>query len=532
MRRSKVLAAWAALAFQIGSLGAREAAAQAACADPVPGDFVKEILIGGDRLDQPIEMTIGGDGKVFVAERFGNIWMYDPATHASKVVAKLDTYINTSAYDVGGILGLAVRPDFPANDTWVYVYYAPRSLWNGNATQAKGKLVYRLARFRFLNDVIDTTSKQVLLEIPSQWETHNAGSMKFGKDGNLFLSTGDNSCAGCNAQYSPQDERPGYEYSDDGRSTANTNDLRGKVLRIHPEAGLVDGKYYTIPAGNLKEKYPGLWTAANGDKFRPEIYTMGHRNPYRIFPDPVGNRLFIGEFGPAAQEASDRGPAGADQIKITDSAAFLGYPFFLKDNQPYCHWDYAAGACTPIRGQTGMKFDPARPVNMSPNNTGLEVLPPAKPAVLWEHDGPSKDPVPGLKSCGMGAGPVYHYNPALANTVKFPPFFDGKWIFFAAGGSFQPKLVTVPAVLSTLTPDRVSRTPWDTTKISLSGDLQDMEYGPDGTLYLVDYGTTFYSNNSNDGLFRITYKGCLPPASLAQASAEFTRIARMAVVTP
>lgn len=43
-----------------------------------------------------------------------------------------------------------------------------------------------------------------------------------------------------------------------------------------------------------------------------------------------------------AIRASERGPAGADQIKILDSAANFGYPYFIKDIQPYCHWDYQA----------------------------------------------------------------------------------------------------------------------------------------------------------------------------------------------
>lgn len=487
-----------------------EAAAQASCPDPKAADFEKATLIGGDKLDQPIEMAVAADGKVFVAQRFGTLMLYERTGEVS-VAAKMDTYTHTGQYDVGGILGVAISPDFPVKDDWVYLYWAPRALWNGTANGSAGKLTYRLSRFKFLAGKLDSASEQIFFDIPVEWETHNGGSLKFGKDGDLYLSTGDNSCAGCNNQYSPMDERPGYKNADDQRSTANTNDLRGKILRIHPLPALLEGKLYTIPAGNLKEKYAGLWPSADGAKVRPEIYTMGHRNPYRIFPDPVTGRLYIGEFGPAAPAASERGPAGADELSMVDSASNLGYPYFLKDNQAYCHWDYALGECVDIKGQPGKTYVAARPVNASPNNTGVEILPPAKPAVLWEHDGSSPDPVSGLKACGFGAGPVYHYNPSLDSKVKFPPWFDNKWFIFGIYGGWQPKLAVVPpGPVVPLT--NVVAAPFTSSSIQFSGGMHDIEFGPDGALYLLDYGQQMYANNGGDGLFRITYKGCLPTA--------------------
>jgi cytochrome c len=488
---------------------ATSGAAQERCPDVPPGPaFRKESLTASKALSEPVEMAVARDGRVFVAERRGAIRLYDPGTKALTTAGMLDVYINPGAFDVGGILGVAVGPRFPA-DNWVYAYYAPKSLWNGKANAQAGRMVNRLSRFRFAGGVLDTASEQVLFDVPSTWETHNGGSLKFGKDGDLYLSTGDNSCASCNDQFSPMDERPGREYADDQRSTANTNDLRGKILRIRPLSAQAGGRWYSIPEGNL---FP-----EGTAKTRPEIFTMGHRNPYRIFPDPVTGRLFIGEFGPASHAASDRGPAGADQIKITDSAAFLGYPYFLKDNQPYCHWDYALGRCTDIKGQAGPKYDPMRPINTSPNNTGLEVLPPARPAMLWEHDGPSPDPVAGLKACGFGVGPVYHFDPALDSKSKFPPWFEGKLLFFGIGAGWQPKLAVIPPGPLVPPIKQVIAAPWTSNGIAFSSGVHDMEYGPgDGALYVLDYGNAFYSENGDAGLFRIAYTGCLPAVSLAR----------------
>ena len=491
-------------------------ASAAACPDPVPADFKKEALVPPGQLKEPIEMSVTKDGRVFVVERAGNLMLYSPASRQATVAIKLDVFINAAAYDVGGVLGVAASPEFPDVD-WVYVYYAPKASFNGQTNSQKGRLTYRLSRYRFVSDHLDPASEQVLFEVPSNWETHNSGSLKFGKDGNLYLATGDNSNPFENAQYSPMDERPGHEYDDDQRSTANTNDLRGKILRIHPEAALQgDDKYYTIPKGNLFA--PGL------DKTRPEIFAMGFRNPYRIFPDPVTGRLFIGEFGPAALDSSARGPAGADQIKITDSAAYFGYPYFLKDKQPYCHWDYAQAKCVAIEGQAGLKYDPARPVNTSPNNTGLKILPAVRAAALWEHDGSSPDPIAGLKTCGFEAGPVYHFDPASNSRTKFPPFFDGKWTFSGYGnGGWTAKVTTVPAGPAGFI-TQVANPPWLGGGITFSRGIQDMEYGPgDGALYVVDYGGGDYSENSDAGLFRITYTGCLPAVT---AIAEVPRAGR------
>ena len=105
------------------------------------------------------------------------------------------------------------------------------------------------------------TSEQVIIEIPTQREEccHAAGSLEFGPNGNLFISTGDNTSPRESDGFSPSDEREGRGPFDAQKYSSNTNDLRGKILRIKPTA---DG--YEIPKGNL--------FAADGSEGRPEIY--------------------------------------------------------------------------------------------------------------------------------------------------------------------------------------------------------------------------------------------------------------------
>src|SRR4029079_18938521 len=101
---------------------------------------------------------------------------------------------------------------------------------------------------------------------------YTGGSIAFDSKGNLSLSTGDNSNPFASG-YAPLDERPGRMPWDAQKSSGNTNDLRGKIIRIHPEPD----RRCTLPGGTV--------IAKGAAKTRPEIYSMGHRNPYRISVD-------------------------------------------------------------------------------------------------------------------------------------------------------------------------------------------------------------------------------------------------------
>src|SRR5690606_26199398 len=147
----------------------------------------------------------------------------------------------------------------------------------------------------------------------------------FDPAGNLYLSTGDNSHWNLNyASISEADVKRNAL-----RSAANTDDLRGKVIRIKPKA-LDDeaaapapgpGQTYDIPAGNLFP--PGTAGA------RPEIYTMGHRNPFSLTLDPLTGWLFVADLGPEAGSASaTKGPAAMDEFNIVREAGNYGWPMF------------------------------------------------------------------------------------------------------------------------------------------------------------------------------------------------------------
>ncbi len=118
---------------------------------------------------------------------------------------------------------------------------------------------------------------------------HAGGDIDFDAAGNLYLTTGDDTNPFESNSYTLIDERTNRNPQFDAqRSSGNTNDLRGKVLRIKPQANGT----YTIPSGNLFA--PGT---ANT---RPEIYAMGLRNPFRMSVDKATGIVYLGDYGPDA----------------------------------------------------------------------------------------------------------------------------------------------------------------------------------------------------------------------------------------
>ena len=183
----------------------------------------------------PMELDIAPDGRVFYIERDGRVQIIKPDTGSTVTAVDLDVFTGNE----DGLLGIALDPDFATN-SWVYLYYAPD---DGRGPQPAVPV------HRHRRHASTSASEKVVLEVATQRNTccHAGGSMVFDSAGNLYLATGDNTNPFESDGFTPIDERAGRQDYDAQRTSGNTNDLRGKVLRIHPEA---DGTY-TVPAGNL-----------------------------------------------------------------------------------------------------------------------------------------------------------------------------------------------------------------------------------------------------------------------------------------
>ena len=144
---------------------------------------------------------------------------------------------------------------------------------------------------------------------------------------------------------------------DDRRSTLNTNDLRGKILRFKVKDGDItaadankadygSGGAYTIPAGNL---YP-LVNGQPQPKTRAEVHSMGFRNPFRIQVDE-NDVAYISDYSPDAPNPQrSRGPAGVGRFEIVRKPSNYGYPICYSKKLGYYNWDFSETVPKPYGG--------------------------------------------------------------------------------------------------------------------------------------------------------------------------------------
>jgi PKD repeat protein/glucose/arabinose dehydrogenase len=487
--------------------------------DPDLTKFQKVVLAQGTQLGEVMELTVADDGRVFFITRAGDIEMYDPADGSVRIVMNGPELGVWSGLE-DGLLGITLDPDF-ADNGWIYVYYAP---------QPEDYRKNRLSRLTLATDGgephIHKDSEKVLLEVDTQRNIccHSAGSVQFDSTGLLYLATGDNTSSSDNGGFSPHDERPGRSDYDAQKSSANTNDLRGKILRIRPrddDAGDVDptpgdGVSYDIPDGNLfgeggtypTAKYPD----AAAEQTRPEIYVMGLRNPYRLGLDPDTDVLYWGEVGPDSRTDSEvRGPRHQEEFNRTTEPMNGGWPYcggeVGDDLTDYSHggayvdWDFVADTYRTNPDGSPRHFpcnDPEQMtgVNDSPNNTGLQDLPPMTDAwIPYSDTGTLKYPeVSGGTPIG---GQVYRQSQnTAAEETAFPAHYEGSYFIAEMSRGWIKEVRMDPA----------------TGEIASINDFMsgfyapgDMEFGPDGSLYVLEYGSGFFNGSPDTKLVRIDY---------------------------
>ncbi|WP_198664547.1 PQQ-dependent sugar dehydrogenase, partial [Jiangella endophytica] len=285
-----------------------------------------------------------------------------------------------------GLIGIALDPAFEENN-YLYLFYSDPEM---TTVDERAGGVQHVSRFTLdpVSEQIDLASEVVLLEIPHQRVEccHTGGHMEFDADGNLYISTGDDTNPFASGGFGPFDFRPGRQPWDAARSSGNAADLRGKILRINPIEDAVSGdapgvgSTYDVPDDNLftSGEHDGLFPGGEYDPAlgRPEVYVMGLRNPFTLDIDQETGVLTFGLVGPDANPAGgadpNRGPRGYDYWAQVPEASNYGWPFCIVNNEPYRQFDFATN-------QVGEPYDCAGgPVNDSPNNTGIDRLPPVE----------------------------------------------------------------------------------------------------------------------------------------------------------
>ncbi|HEX5598628.1 MAG TPA: ThuA domain-containing protein [Micromonosporaceae bacterium] len=512
-----------------------------------------------DQIGEPHGLTIAPDGKVFyigkaacpsgpivdwnnpkVGLGCGTIHQWDPKTRQVKLLTTLEVMGNRGSgselvKNEEGLVGIVLDPKFQQNG-WVYVYWMPHESID------RDKRVGKRTISRFTYDLEKQTIDQGTRKDLLQWDTqihsccHAGGGMTFDHEGNLYVGSGDSTSSGGSSGYAANNwtqEYAGISFQDARRTSGNTNDLNGKIIRIHPEPNGT----YTIPKGNLFP--PGT------PKTRPEIYVMGVRNIARIAWDPVNNWLTAAWVGPDAGAPNpELGPAKYDIATIITSAGNQGWPYCMGNKQPYR--DRSNEDATVLTGW----YDCDNLKNTSPRNTGLVDIPPARNSMIWyspQGGGPvypTRDDGSGLPTYKLGDetftqpylkgggqaimnGPTYHRSEVDTDSgVAWPAYWENKWFIGDQSNANNRIAVTVdPAAVKDQSPPAFGE---DLRSIIQRGNggtqLQswmDAKFGPDGALYMLDYAGGFFSLHSNQKLIRIIYQGGAatpnPSAALARA---------------
>jgi cytochrome c len=410
-------------------------------------------------LMEPVKLAVAKSGEVFIAERGGNVRVWKAG--ALSLAGKLTVFTGAKggmpdgSDNENGLHGIVLDPDFATNK-WLYVHYTPSAGSSMN-----------ISRFTVGSDSkLDMASEKILLQIPIQRTTccHTGGGMEFDLNGNLFITVGNNTQNPTVATAPESYVTENSPNADDQGHSANTNDLRGKVLRIKPKP---DGTY-EVPDGNLFAK--------GTDKTKPEIWAMGLRNPYSLALDKYRGWVAWGDIGP------DDGLDYSEEWNVFTKPGYAGWPYFVGKNQTFRLTKTASA-----------------PTNNSPNNTGLTNLPPAVPAVIA-----------GRQRAAI-TGPIYHYDGANASRAKLPPHLHKKWLISDWWDGYL-EVIT----LSDNGESVVSRTkllPNETFK-----GVLDIKVGPaDGALYVVEYGQVggglWFANAASTVISKVEYTGSCHPAT-------------------
>lgn len=440
-----------------------------------------QVTIVDNNPINPMALAVLPNLDVLYVERAGNLKLRSKETGLITNAG----FLNVDSGREDGLIGIVLDPDFETN-SWVYLFYSPNSV-----------IEQRVSRFEYKDQKIDLSTEKIVLKIPVQRDEccHSGGDMEFDKDGNLFIATGDNTNPFQSDGFGPIDEQSGREAFDAQRTSANTNDLRGKILRIHPE----DDGTYTIPGGNMfTESEQGL----------PEIYVMGARNPFRMAVSKKTGELVWGEIGPDARENDGtRGPLGYDEFNRTNTGGNFGWPYCIANNIPYNDYNFATST-------SGGTFNCSDLTNDSPNNTGVQNIPAAQPAWLYYTYGETAErPEFGAGARSAMAGDYFSFDPANSETGGFPQYYDStlfimewtrNWIKEVRYDK-DGNLLQINPFLDDLTLNRPI----------------DFQFGPDGAMYLIEWGTGFGGGNADARIIKIEYVENLdnrPPQAFATAS--------------
>ncbi len=220
-----------------------------------------------EKLNIPWDIAFLPDGTLLVTERPGNLLHIDLATGFKTTIS-----VPSASSGEGGLLGIAIHPDF-ARNRFLYLYHS---------IQKGGTTINRVVRYSFIGESLQ--DEFVILDTIPGALYHDGGRIEFGPDGKLYITTGD---------------------ATKGALAQDTESLAGKILRLNDDG--------TVPSDNP------LGNA---------VYSLGHRNPQGLAWDESGN-LWETEHGPSGES----GNCCHDELNRIEKGANFGWPIVIGDEK-------------------------------------------------------------------------------------------------------------------------------------------------------------------------------------------------------
>jgi aldose sugar dehydrogenase len=323
-------------------------------------------------LSHPWSIAFLPDGSALVTERPGRLRMVrngvlDPAPIAG--VPRVRTDGN------GGLMDVALHPGFAQNRLVYLTYTKPVENGKGTPTLARGRL-----EGGALVDVRD-------LVVPDAFEGNSGlnGRVVFGRDGMVYMSTGGNVA----------------------KVAQDPASLRGKILRLRDDGSVPPDNPFAGRAG-----------------YRPEIFSLGHRNTLALIVHPETGAVWNNE----------NGPNGGDEINIILPGRNYGWPLVSFGR------DY-----------------PGPRVSEHPTREGME-----SPLVVW---------IPSIAASGM----------AVYTGDRFPRWKGNVFV----GGMRTGEIPGTGHLERIVFNERTEEMRRESMLVELRQRIREVRQGPDGLLYLL-----------------------------------------------